>query len=173
MRLYEGMIPNISRDVVEALVRKDALDIAPGNAREVELDVQAVLREYLRVEREITESAKDLAERRNLAYSEIHKIKRRIAQERKFALGDESLDYIIDQLIESFFHSNFVDEVFEEDTGLRKLIAPILRKYMQDIDTKLDTEVRSKLKNLEEGSRTWDIEYEKVMANLKRAKNLE
>lgn len=173
MRLYEGIIPTLSRDIVDGLIRGDALEIAPENVPEVELDVQAVLREYVRQEREITELAKDIVSRRNMAYSETHKIKRRLAKEKNFALGEELLDYVINQLIETFFHTAYVDEVFAEDTGLRKLLAPILRKHLQDVDTKLDTEVRSRLKNLKEGSRTWEIEYEQLMANLKRAKNVE
>lgn len=173
MRLYQGVIPSMSRDIVNGLIHGDAVEISPENLKEVELDVQAVLNEYLRQEREITEAAKDIVERRNLAYNETHKVKQRLAREKGFALGEESLDYIINQLIEMFFHTVYIDEIFEEDTGLRRTLAPILRKYMQDVDTKLDTEVRAKLKNLKEGSRTWDIEYEKVMANLKRTKKLE
>src|SRR5690554_4389570 len=41
------------------------------------------------------------------------------------------------------------------------------------VQEELDTEVRDKIKNLEEGSRDWDAEYQKAMARIKRTKNLE
>jgi hypothetical protein len=40
-------------------------------------------------------------------------------------------------------------------------------------ESEVHKEVRSKIKNLEEGSAAWDIEYQKVMERLKRTKKLE
>ena len=49
MRLYAGKIPAISAEIIKALV--DAEDISVTDRAEAELDVQAVLKEYLRLER--------------------------------------------------------------------------------------------------------------------------
>ena len=46
---------------------------------EAELDVQAVLKEYLRLDKEITEKAKDLLQKRNLPYEQFGKVKRALA----------------------------------------------------------------------------------------------
>ena len=171
MRLYDGLIPTIAQEVARTLIDEEILEVDPENKDELELDIQAVLREYRRTEREIIEAAKDISARDG-SYGNVHKIKRRLARERNFRLGDESLEYIIQQLIETFLHTAFVDEVYGEDRDIRRLVTPILRKHMS-ADDELDQEVRSKIKNLEEGSRTWDIEYEKALENLKRNRKIE
>src|SRR5882757_9934238 len=73
MRLYTGKIPVIGAEVVRALV--EAGDIAVSDKPEAELDVQAVLKEYLRLEREITDRAKDVLQKRNLPYEQFGKVK--------------------------------------------------------------------------------------------------
>jgi len=60
-------MPERSRDRCrdyQALI--DAEDISVTDRAEADLDVQAVLKEYLRLEREITDKAKDLLQKRNL-----------------------------------------------------------------------------------------------------------
>ena len=42
-----------------------------------------------------------------------------------------------------------------------------------EVDTDLDREVRSKIKNLEEGTSDFEIEYARVMGQMKQRKRLE
>ena len=72
MRLYAGKIPVIGAEIIKALV--DAEDISVTDRAEADLDVQAVLKEYLRLEREITDKAKDLLQKRNLPYEQFGKV---------------------------------------------------------------------------------------------------
>jgi hypothetical protein len=83
MRLYAGKIPVIAAELVKALVDGDDLSVLDRG--EADLDVQAVLKEYLRLERECTEKAKDLLQKRNLPYEHFGKIKRQIAAEKALA----------------------------------------------------------------------------------------
>ena len=62
-------------------------------------------------------------------------------------------------------------EIFAEDMAMRKKLAPVLKKHM-DVESGLDEEVRSKIKNLEEGTANFEIEYSKVMEQIKRKKGL-
>jgi hypothetical protein len=173
MRIYEGQIPMIAEEMVRSLIRANELEVTSENIPEVEVDVQSVLREYLRTDREISDAARDLSARAGSTEpGGLARIKRQIARERNFKIGDESVEYIIDQLIEMFFHSVHVEEVFAADTELRKRIAPILKRYMS-VEEELDREVRGKIRNLDEDSKAWEIEYQKVMSTLKRKKNLE
>ncbi len=59
-------------------------EISVTDRAEAELDVQAVLKEYLRLEREITDKAKDLLQKRNLPYEQFGKVKRSLASEKSF-----------------------------------------------------------------------------------------
>jgi hypothetical protein len=68
--------------------------------------------------------------------------------------------------------SAHVDEVFADDTVLRKKVRDILRKHMA-VDEELDQEVRKRIKNLEEGTAAWDVEYARAMDQIKRKHGLE
>ncbi len=168
MRLFSGQVSIIAEEMLRALIRHEDLEV--NNELEVQLDIESVLREFIRVDREITEQARDLSAQSG-GQIPIGRIKRQLAKEKRVRIGDESIGYIVDQLIETFLHSNFVDEVWAEDTTLRGRLKPILSKHME-IEQQLDSEVRNKIKNIKEGGQTWDIEYQRVMENLKRKKNL-
>jgi len=170
MRLYSGKIPSVGSEIVKALL--DAGDIAVSDRTEAEMDVQAVLKEYLRVDREITEKAKDLLQKRNLPYEQFGKVKRALAGEKAFGLGEEGLDWMTTQMIESFMQSPHIEEIFVDDTVLRKRMADVLKKHMQ-VDEELDEEVRRRIKNLQEGTSTWEVEYGKVLDQIKRNRGLD
>ena len=51
-------------------------------------------------------------------------------------------------------------------------MTPILRRHME-IDSGLDAEVRSKIKNLQEGTAAFEVEYAKVMEQIKHKRGLE
>lgn len=147
-------------------------DIAVIDRAEAELDVQAVLKEYLRLEKEITEKAKDLLQKRNLPYEQFGKVKRAMASEKSFGLGDEALDWMTSQMIESFMQSPHIEEVFVEDSVLRRKMADVLKRHMM-VEEEIDAEVRRRIKNLEEGTSTWDVEYQKALEQIKRNRGLE
>jgi uncharacterized protein len=170
MRLYSGKIPVVGGEIVKALV--DAGDIEVSDRAEAEMDVQAVLKEYIRLDREITEKAKDVLQKKGLAYEQFGRIKRTLAHEKAFGLGEEGLEWMTSQMIESFMQSPHIDEIFAEDSVLRKRMADVLKKHMQ-VDEELDEEVRRKIRNLEEGTATWEIEYQKVLDQMKRNRGLE
>jgi hypothetical protein len=165
MKLYTGKIPTIGNEIIHSLV--EANDIEVNDANEAQLDVEAVLKEYVRMDRECTDKAKDLVEQRKLPYGAFGKVKREIAEQRGFALGEEATLWITNQILETFMQSAHVDEVFADDVMLRKKVRDILKRHMA-VDEELDQEVRRRIKNLEEGTQTWEVEYAKVMEQVKR-----
>lgn len=169
MRLYAGKIPSIASEIVKALL--EGQDLAVLDRGEAELDVQAVMKEYLRLERECTDKAKDLLQKRNLPYEHFGKVKRQVANEKGFGLGDEGLEWITNQIIESFMQSPHIEEVFAEDTVLRKKMGDILKKHMH-VDDEIDAEVRRRIRNLEEGTATWEVEYQKALDQIKKNRHL-
>jgi hypothetical protein len=170
MRLYAAKIPVIAADMVRVLTAEK--DIEVNHGAEVEDDLASVLREYLRVEREITERAKDRAERIGAGATEAQRFKRQLAEERSFGLGAEGISWMLDQLVQMLLRSNNVDEVFSEDAVLRRKMRAVLERHMS-VDDEIDKEVRSRLKHLSEGTQNWDIEYARVMELVKRRKNVE
>lgn len=170
MRLYPGKIPIISAEVISILSQDK--DIEVTDTAEAQLDVQAVLKEYLRRDRDVSEEAKEYLQRRNLTYSGFSKAKKMIAQQQEFGVGEDTITYIIQQIILAFENSGHVEEIYSSDEDLNVKIRNILRKHM-DIDEDLDHEVRDRIKNLEEGSRNWEVEYQSVMEQIRRKRGLE
>jgi hypothetical protein len=169
MRLYSGKVAAIATEVVRALLSTN--EIEAESPKEVEADVAAVLNHYLTMEREVNERAKDVIERTGRPQSEYNRVRELAAAEKGIKLGDEMLDFLLDQVVEVFHHSHNVDEIFAEDVELRRKMAPVFKRHM-DVDASLDGEVRAQLRHLKEGARDWDIEYARVLEQIKRKKGL-
>ncbi|MDD5305726.1 MAG: DUF507 family protein [Deltaproteobacteria bacterium] len=170
MKLFSGKIGIIAAEIASVLIGEK--DIETESPAEVELDVEAVLKEYLRTDRDLTEKAKDLCEQRGLPFSAYLKVKKQLSDQRGFVVGDEATDYIMEQIIRSFMHSQFVEEIFSEDHELKRKMRTVIKRHT-DIEEEIDEEVRNKIKNLTEGTRDWEIEYGRVLANVKKRKGLE
>jgi hypothetical protein len=74
-------------------------------------------------------------------------------------------------MVELFMRSNYVDEVYADDQTLRRKLKEILKKHMQH-DEDLDREVRRHLKHLQDGTDTFEIEYQKQLELVKRKHGL-
>jgi len=169
MRLYRGKIETIAEDVIRTLKEQQSIELE--SELEARQDIEAVLKEYLRLEREITDDAKNRMEVRGLGYSQLGKVKSQVSKERGAPSQDEVLPYLLDQIMHLLFHSANIAEIFAEDVDLRKTLTPILRKHME-VDSDLDREVRSKIKNLTEGTSDFEVEYAKVMDQIKHKRGL-
>ncbi|HET6612708.1 MAG TPA: DUF507 family protein [Kofleriaceae bacterium] len=169
MKLYAGKVDAISTEII-ARLQTDG-DIETSDRAEAELDVVSVLKEYLKVDRELTERAKDILEIRGLSYSSFGRVKRQLADQKDFGLGEEGVSWILTQLLETFMQSHHIDEIFADDVTLRRKVRDILNKHMM-VDEALDQEVRDRIKNLEEGTQTWEIEYGRVLDQMKQRHGL-
>jgi hypothetical protein len=169
MRLYSGKIPSISAEIVRALLTSN--DIEAESPKQVEADVAAVLTQYLADEREVNDRAKDLLERTGKPNTEYSRLRQLVAEEKGIKVGDDALDYLLDQVVEMLMHSNHVDEVYVEDVELRRKMAPIFKKHMA-VDSAIDTEVRAQIRHVREGTREWEIEYARTLEQVKRKKGL-
>ncbi|MBN1945260.1 MAG: DUF507 family protein [Bradymonadales bacterium] len=167
MKLYAGRVANIAEEIIRSLRDQEAIDVRPEQVQEAELDVQSVLKEYLRVDRDLTNRARALSEE---GHGSVGSIKKRLAFDSAFKTGPEAIDYVVDQLLETFMHSTNIDEIYWDDLDLRRHISQIIKRYMEEDETVLEREVRERIKNLTEGSRAWDQEYDRVMQQLMREK---
>jgi hypothetical protein len=99
------------------------------------------------------------------------RIRRLVADKKGVAIGDDVVDYLLDQIAAMLMYSNAVEEVFVEDVDLRRRMAPILKREMA-MDEQLEQETRARLKHMQEGTRTWEVEYQRVMEDIRRRKGL-
>lgn len=169
MRIHAAKVPQIAAEMVNALV--SGKDIECESPKEVQLDVEAVLNQYIRDEEEVSAKAREMAAARSLPTSELGKLKKLIADQRKLKLGDDAVDYLLDQLVEMLMHSANVDEIFSEDYELRRKMREPLRKQVA-VEEELQAEVRQRLKHVQEGTSVWEVEYRRMMEDIKRRKGL-
>jgi uncharacterized protein len=172
MRLYGAKAPTIAQEVVRTLVAAKDIEVEDPNAqREVVADVESVLKSYLDTEKIVDEKTRELLERTGRGQTEFGRVREQIAQTHGIKVGDETLDYLLDQVVEMLMHSNHVDEVYSADVELRRKMAPIFKRHM-GADNELDGEVRAQLKHLREGTPQWELEYARVLGAVKRKRGL-
>ena len=174
MKMYRSRVEPAAREIVEALVREKMIEVTVEEIPEVQKDLESVILEYTRMEREITEKAKDMVSKQNLDYSQIGRIRRSLAQEKNFQIDDEALDYIVRQMIEIMMSSTHVSEVWGEDHDINRFIVPVLRKYSGEEDALAAEVAEKQMKHLKEaeGTQLYEIEFQRIKENLERLKKL-
>ena len=172
MRLYSAKVPSIAQEVVRTLLSSKDIDLEDAGAqKEVVADVESVLRSYLETERTVDDKTRDLLQRTGRGTTEFQKVREQVAEHHGIKVGDEMLDYLLDQVVEMLMHSSHVEEVFAEDVQLRRRMAPIFKKHLA-VDTDVDTEVRAQIKHVKEGTSQWDIEYARALDTVKRRRGI-
>ncbi|WP_373048301.1 DUF507 family protein [Vulgatibacter sp.] len=171
MRLYPKVIPAIAREVIQTLTKEGDIEVETLRVADAEMDMAAIMREYLAAEERVNQATKEALERRGYDHSRFNAVKREMADVRGFKMGDEGIEYVIGQMIEFLLISRNVEEVYSDDPGLRRKIVNIFRKHL-DVDAELDREARARMKNLQEGTAEWDVEYGRTLDQLRRARGL-
>jgi hypothetical protein len=169
MRLHRAKVPDLARQIVDALLAQG--EIETQSSAEVQQDVKAVLDQYMRDEQQVVDRTKEVLAARNLPATEFARVKRLVAQEFAIKVGDEAIDYLLEQLVEMLMHSQNVDEVYADDATLRRRMRDPLRQHAQ-IDEEVHAEVRSHLKHVKEGSTIWEVEYQRMLEDIRRRKGL-
>jgi uncharacterized protein len=171
MRLYPKVIPIISRECIQLLMQDGDIEVEPMRVADAEMDLSAIMREYLANEERVNQATREALERRGYDYSKFNQVKREMADVRGFKMGDEGIEYVINQMIEFLLISRNVEEVFAADNSLRQKIHSVMKKHL-DVDDEIDKEARSRLKHLQEGTSAFDIEYNKTVEQIRRARGL-
>jgi uncharacterized protein len=169
MRLHGPRVPQIAQEMVTALVK--GKDIETESPDEVRADIESVLHQYIKDEHSVSERAKDMVSARGLSQTEFPRIKKLVADERHIKLGDDAIDYLLDQLLEMLMHSANVEEIFSEDYELRRKMRDPLRKQLAE-EQALEEEIRGQLRHVQEGTGLWEIEYRRMAEDIKRRRGL-
>ena len=171
MRLYPKVIPTIAREVVQTLMQDGDIEVETLRIADAEMDMAAIMKEYLAAEERVNAATREALERRGYDHSKFNQVKREMADVRGFKMGDEGIDYIINQMIEFLLISRNVEEVYAPDNVIRQKIFAIMKKHL-DVDDEIDKEARARLKHLQEGTSAFDIEYNKTVEQIRRARGL-
>lgn len=171
MRIYRSQVPKISSEVLQTLLKEELVEIDDQNMGEAERDLAAILELYLKRDQQFLEQAKDIVDQRNMTHSDLGRVKREIYERNQHPVGDEALKWLTNQFVECFMASRHVEEVFASDEVLRKKIMEVFKRNLID-ESVLDKEVRERMKNLQEGTNAWNIQYQKIMREIRRKHGL-
>jgi hypothetical protein len=171
MRLYPKVIPIISRECIQKLMQDGDIEVETLRIADAELDLSAIMREYLTNEEKVNQATREALERRGYDHGKFNQVKREMADVRGFKLGDDGIEYVINQMIEFLLISRNVEEVYAADNVLRQKIFAVMKRHL-DVDDEIDREARSRLKHLQEGTSAFDIEYNKTVEQIRRARGL-
>src|SRR5687768_4049976 len=171
MRLYPKVIPIIAREVVQRLMQDGDVEVETMRIADAEMDLSAIMREYLAAEERVNQATREALERRGYDASKFNQVKREMADVRGFKMGDEGIEYCINQMLEFLLISRNVEEVFSADTVMRTKIFQSMKKHL-DVDDEIDREARGRLKHLQEGTSAFEVEYNKTVEQIRRARGL-
>jgi uncharacterized protein len=171
MRLYPKVIPTIAREVVQTLMQDGDVEIETLRISDAEMDMAAIMKEYLAAEERVNAATREALERRGYDHSKFNQVKREMADVRGFKMGDEGIEYVINQMIEFLLISRNVEEVFAADNVIRQKVFAVMKKHL-DVDEEIDREARARLKHLQEGTSAWEVEYQKTIDLLRRSRGL-
>ena len=171
MRLYPKVIPIISREVVQRLMQDGDVEVETMRIADAEMDLSAIMREYLAAEERVNQATREALERRGYDASKFNQVKREMADVRGFKMGDEGIEYCINQMLEFLLISRNVEEVFSADNVMRSKVFQSMKKHL-DVDDEIDREARGRLKHLQEGTSAFEVEYNKTVEQIRRARGL-
>ena len=171
MRLYRSQIPRIAEDIIATLVLDGDIVVEEGANADAEEDLKAIMEEYLRQESRVVQETREFMEANQITYDQFGRVKSQFAYKRGHPTGDDGIRWIIGQIIENFMISRFVEEVFGEDRKMKRTLMRLFRKHLIE-EADLDREVRGRLKNMRPGTEKWDIEYRRVMDEVRRKRGL-
>ena len=114
MRLYRKIIPKIAREIVRTLHSKAEVEVEDGRMDEAELDLAAVMVEYMNEEERIVAETKETMARRGFSQERFSQVKKSLAEARGFKLGDDGVEYVLDQMQEALFSSKNIAEVYAD-----------------------------------------------------------
>ncbi len=172
MALIRKIIPKIARDLIKTLSTQEAIEVEDSKISEAELDIAAVMVAYLDAEEEVIREASDALSRLGMAKDRFVQLKARIAERRGVKLGEDGLEYLLEQILEALFASKNIEEIFASDEEMRTMIKASMDKFLK-ISDEIEAEARSRLKNIKEGTPEWDIEFPRMVAQVKRQKGLQ
>src|SRR5437879_12661237 len=112
MRLYPKVIPIIAREAVQKLMQESDVEVETLRIADAEMDLAAIMREYLANEERVNQATREALERRGYDHSKFNQVKREMADVRGFKMGDAGIDDCINQLIGFLLSSRNLEEDF-------------------------------------------------------------
>lgn len=171
MKIYRKKVVPICEEIVDTLIAEGDIEISEGAKASVVRDISGILDEYAKQVNNVSDDARKILEDEGLPAEKFTMVKKKLASQRGIKLEDEAMEGLADKFIRYFMTEELVEEVYADDPSMRKKIFDVFKRYIT-VDEQLDEEVKARLKNIPQNSPVWNIEYQRVMREVKRKKGL-
>lgn len=169
MLLPPHKVTDVAREMLQLLQREG--NIETNMPREVQLDLEAVLNTYIRTEQDLISRARQTLDSRGLNNRDYARVLRSLADQKGVKVGEEGMDYVLEQLLEMLLNSSNVEEIYAEDHELRRQLRIPLRK-LEDTQQKAVKSTRPKIKAIQEVTPVWELEYQRMMEDIRRRRGM-
>ena len=170
MLLAAHQVSDIAREMLQLLTKEGDIEtLAP---REVQLDLEAVLNEYIRAEQELTGKARALLDAKGLPNHEFARVLKGLADQKNVKVGEEALDYVLEQLLSMLLNSSNVEEIYAEDYDLRRKLRAPFRKRAEVQQKVKKAAGRTASPTPQEALPAWEIGYQQLLGEIRRRKGL-
>jgi len=171
MKLYRVKIGPIAHDVIQTLNDTALIEVDPEKRQEAELDLVAIMEEYLRRDTALREAVRENMSAHNIPYEQYGKVRSKMAEEWGHPTGDDVERFLSRQMVENFMISHFVTEVFADDKEIFKKILQIL--VQNDVDEgALRAEAQERIQNIPEGTVDYELALNRAMKEVKKRHGL-
>jgi hypothetical protein len=171
MKLYRVKIGPIAHAVIQTLNDTALIEVDPEKRQEAELDLVAIMEEYLRRDSALREAVRENMSAHNVPYEQYGKVRSKMAEEWGHPTGDDVERFLSRQMVENFMISHFVTEVFADDKEIFKKILQILVK--NDVDEgALRAEAQERIQNIPEGTVDYELALNRAMKEVKKRHGL-
>ena len=120
MRLYPKVIPIISREMVQRLMQDGDIEVETMRIADAEMDLSAIMREYLADEERVNQATREALERRGYDYASSIRSSARWPTSAASRWATKASSTCINQMLEFLLISRNVEEVFAADNVMRR-----------------------------------------------------
>lgn len=167
MLLTPMKVHDVAREMLQLLQAEGHIE--SSMPREVQLDLEAVLNQYIRTEQELIARARQTLDSRGLSNRDFGRVLQTLADQKGVKVGDEAMDYVLEQLLEMLLNSSNVDEIYAEDHDLRRQLRIPLRK-LEELELQKGEKKQARFVSSapEEATPSWELEYNKLLEDIRR-----
>lgn len=177
MKINARLQDRIVEDLFKRLERQGLVEYGDDPDRCAEL-LRSVLYEDLRADEELEEEITRVIEenrekfREVPAYQMTSQIRRQLARQRGVILDNETrLRDIARKMTEAIWSSDDFSEVYAEDEALRRFIGLVFERHMA-VEERLREEAKKRIRNVEFGSTEYEVQFRRVMDELREQEGL-
>lgn len=171
MKLYKGKVWPIAQEIIQILSEKEMIEVLPEKRTEAEIDLKAIMTDYMRRDRKLRSDIKDYMASYKIPYDRMGEVLRTKSKEMNHPIGDKIMPYLANQFLQMFLNSPSIEEVFASDGDIRAEIFTVLRKHNVN-EKELRELAKAKLKHLDEDSMEYQILFPKALQEVRRKKGL-